>query len=31
MTPSAIQKGKLRAKELRKEIDDKIAAKKSRK
>jgi hypothetical protein len=31
MTPSAIQKGKLRAKELQKEIDDKIAAKKARK
>jgi TPR repeat protein len=29
MTPSAIQKGKLRAKELQKEIDDKIAAKKA--
>jgi len=31
MTPSAIQKGKLRAKELQKEIDEKIAAKKARK
>jgi TPR repeat protein len=29
MTPNAIQKGKLRAKELQKEIDDKIAAKKA--
>jgi TPR repeat protein len=31
MTPSAIQKGKLRAKELQKEIEAKIAAKKARK
>jgi TPR repeat protein len=31
MTPNAIQKGKLRAKELQKEIDEKIAAKKARK
>jgi len=31
MTPNAIQKGKLRAKELQKEIDDKIAAKKAKK
>jgi TPR repeat protein len=31
MTPSAIQKGKLRAKELQKEIDEKIAAKKASK
>jgi TPR repeat protein len=29
MTPNAIQKGKLRTKELQKEIDDKIAAKKA--
>ena len=29
MTPNAIEKGKLRAKELQKEIDDKIAAKKA--
>jgi hypothetical protein len=29
MTPNAIQKGKLRAKELQKEIDEKIAAKKA--
>jgi hypothetical protein len=31
MTPNDIQKGKLRAKELQKEIDDKIAAKKAAK